>query len=63
MAAAFRKGIPNGIPKRSFLDKEKGGPNLDQTPRPTFRYLIDFDGAGDRDRTGDIQLGKLTFYH
>jgi hypothetical protein len=20
-------------------------------------------GAGDRDRTGDIQLGKLTFYH
>ncbi len=22
-----------------------------------------FIGAGDRDRTGDIQLGKLTFYH
>ena len=21
------------------------------------------DGAGDRDRTDDIQLGKLTFYH
>jgi hypothetical protein len=21
------------------------------------------DGAGDRDRTGDIQLGKLTFCH
>ena len=20
-------------------------------------------GAGDQDRTGDIQLGKLTFYH
>ncbi len=28
-----------------------------------FRYLIDLFGAGDRDRTGDIQLGKLTFYH
>jgi hypothetical protein len=25
-------------------------------------YTLDF-GAGDRDRTGDIQLGKLTFYH
>jgi hypothetical protein len=24
---------------------------------------IDSLGAGDRDRTGDIQLGKLTFYH
>ena len=23
----------------------------------------DFIGAGDRDRTGDIQLGKLTFCH
>ncbi len=22
-----------------------------------------FSGAGDRDRTGDIQLGKLTFCH
>jgi hypothetical protein len=22
-----------------------------------------FDGAGDRDRTGDVQLGKLAFYH
>ncbi|CAN1722602.1 protein of unknown function [Hyphomicrobium sp. 1Nfss2.1] len=22
-----------------------------------------WDGAGDRDRTDDIQLGKLTFYH
>jgi hypothetical protein len=26
-------------------------------------YLTDFVGAGDRDRTGDIQLGKLTFCH
>ena len=25
-------------------------------------YVVDY-GAGDRDRTGDIQLGKLTFYH
>jgi hypothetical protein len=23
---------------------------------------IEKDGAGDRDRTGDIQLGKLAFY-
>ena len=23
----------------------------------------DLSGAGDRDRTDDIQLGKLTFYH
>ena len=44
-------------------DKSKSGPNLDQSPSPTFHYLIDFVGAGDRDRTGDIQLGKLTFYH
>ena len=29
------------------------------------RFLLSsrFYGAGDRDRTGDIQLGKLTFYH
>jgi len=24
---------------------------------------MDVIGAGDRDRTGDIQLGKLTFCH
>lgn len=24
---------------------------------------LDLIGAGDRDRTGDIQLGKLTFCH
>ena len=24
---------------------------------------IEIIGAGDRDRTDDIQLGKLTFYH
>jgi hypothetical protein len=24
--------------------------------------LNDLDGAGDRDRTGDVQLGKLAFY-
>jgi hypothetical protein len=30
---------------------------------PNFRYPIHLFGAGDRDRTGDIQLGKLTFYH
>jgi hypothetical protein len=24
--------------------------------------LLGFFGAGDRDRTGDIQLGKLAFY-
>jgi hypothetical protein len=47
----------------AVLHKYKTAPDLDQTPRPTFRYLIDFVGAGDRDRTGDIQLGKLTFYH
>jgi hypothetical protein len=37
----------------------KIGPNFFN---PCF-YLADFSGAGDRDRTGDIQLGKLTFYH
>ncbi len=26
-------------------------------------YLVGSYGAGDRDRTGDIQLGKLTFCH
>ena len=26
-------------------------------------FTADFIGAGDRDRTGDIQLGKLTFCH
>ncbi len=25
--------------------------------------IKELDGAGDRDRTDDIQLGKLTFYH
>ena len=24
--------------------------------------VVEKDGAGDRDRTGDIQLGKLAFY-
>ena len=24
--------------------------------------VMEKDGAGDRDRTGDIQLGKLAFY-
>ena len=28
--------------------------------RSRLRELV---GAGDRDRTDDIQLGKLTFYH
>jgi hypothetical protein len=28
--------------------------------RSKLRRLV---GAGDRDRTDDIQLGKLTFYH
>ena len=28
----------------------------------TYKSLILF-GAGDRARTGDVQLGKLTFYH
>ena len=41
----------------------KSGPNLDQTRRSTVRRLVPLVGAGDRDRTGDIQLGKLTFYH
>jgi hypothetical protein len=25
--------------------------------------ILEKSGAGDRDRTDDIQLGKLTFYH
>jgi hypothetical protein len=25
--------------------------------------VTDLNGAGDRDRTDDIQLGKLSFYH
>jgi hypothetical protein len=29
--------------------------------KPWVGQLV--NGAGDRDRTGDIQLGKLTFYH
>ena len=28
-----------------------------------FAQTIHSFGAGDRDRTGDIQLGKLTFCH
>jgi len=31
--------------------------------RNRLTQAIVFFGAGDRDRTGDIQLGKLTFYH
>ena len=27
-----------------------------------FPQVVEFNGAGDRDRTGDIQLGKLAFY-
>ena len=27
------------------------------------RFALNQIGAGDRDRTGDIQLGKLTFCH
>jgi hypothetical protein len=28
-----------------------------------FVVVVKRSGAGDRDRTGDIQLGKLTFCH
>ena len=30
---------------------------------PGIPQIVDLIGAGDRDRTGDIQLGKLTFCH
>ena len=36
-------------------------PVSDAQPADFAEYLIR-NGAGDRDRTGDIQLGKLAFY-
>jgi hypothetical protein len=30
--------------------------------RDKGRWAVERIGAGDRDRTGDIQLGKLAFY-
>ena len=35
---------------------------LERVGRIDIGLVVEF-GAGDRDRTGDIQLGKLTFYH
>jgi hypothetical protein len=32
-------------------------------PRPKSRQARRFQRAGDRTRTGDVQLGKLAFYH
>jgi hypothetical protein len=31
--------------------------------RPKSRQAKSFQRAGDRTRTGDVQLGKLAFYH
>ena len=37
--------------------------NTNAHNRPRAPWLSGWkDGAGDRDRTGDIQLGKLAFY-
>lgn len=64
--------------RRSGLPAASGPPKLRTTVYTTFTKSLDssgleksqhivetkeFGGAGDRDRTDDIQLGKLTFYH
>ena len=45
-------------------DSAKTPSQLNTTERTTFeaKSLSWIIGAGDRDRTGDIQLGKLAFY-
>jgi hypothetical protein len=38
------------------------GPHKRLKSSESFEIIPIKDGAGDRDRTGDIQLGKLAFY-
>ena len=42
------------------LERETAALSKDSRCRDYLREVL---GAGDRDRTDDIQLGKLTFYH
>ena len=35
----------------------------DSVTRLDQKSIGEIDGAGDRGRTGDVQLGKLAFYH
>jgi hypothetical protein len=42
----------NGIQGKDVMGKEDG----------MLMIFKDLAGAGDRDRTGDVQLGKLAFY-
>jgi hypothetical protein len=44
----YSQNTPRGTPPQTTRNPPKGWVN---------------HGAGDRDRTGDIQLGKLTFCH
>jgi hypothetical protein len=39
------------------------GPKRNPPPRPKSKRGNYFRRAGDRTRTGDVQLGKLAFYH
>jgi hypothetical protein len=43
------------------VSRSQLGTILNTNPAP-FLLTNRKDGAGDRDRTGDIQLGKLAFY-
>jgi hypothetical protein len=49
-------------PARKFVNPEtREAANLADNQNCSGRKQLK-DGAGDRDRTGDIQLGKLAFY-
>ena len=46
------------------LDSRFRGNAFPWSPYPKLGFLIkQLSKAGDRTRTGDVQLGKLTFYH
>jgi hypothetical protein len=52
------------LPFQDRFTPDAGVPRARKTPpRPKSRRGRSFQRAGDRTRTGDVQLGKLAFYH
>jgi hypothetical protein len=58
--------VASRLPAVNQLEKEAAHHVIEARTEQSFGRIseaVDLIGAGDRDRTGDIQLGKLTFCH
>jgi hypothetical protein len=60
---ASRLGTGGLRAKRAGLRAKCVPPETDRLVAIDHRAAFSSVGAGDRDRTDDIQLGKLSFYH